>query len=126
MGKFERKMKNAAKQNIKSFEEWQEENAVELDEFVKPIKEVKPRNWAKIGRIITASATSLVVVIGATIFAINATKPEIPTVNNSTSDEILEFAGNEIYETDIIINTPLPRHRTFCGRSYKVYGRNGL
>ena len=96
MGKFERKMKNAAKQNIKSFEEWQEENAVELNEFVKPIKEVKPRNWTRIGKLITASATSLIVVISATIFVINATKPQIPTVNNSTSDEMLEFAEHEI------------------------------
>ncbi len=96
MGKFERKMQNEVKQNMKSFEEWQEENAVE---FVKPIKEVKSHNWAKIGKLIVASATSLVVVIGATIFAINETKPEIPIVNNSTSDEILEFAEHEIHNT---------------------------
>lgn len=123
MGKFERKMKNAAKQNIKSFEEWQEENAVELDEFVKPIKEVKPRNWAKIGRIITASATSLVVVIGATIFAINATKPEIPTVNNSTSDEILEFAGNEIYDT-VLSDEEAIKYMEEMGFDLKLSNRN--
>ncbi len=92
MGRFEKKLNSLAKQDVRPFEEWHMERE-EFHQFEKPRPIKKAFHFHKAWKAIAVSAASLLVVVGATVFATTALQPQIP------DEPALDYAETEIYTT---------------------------